>query len=180
MGNVTSHLWWMECKRPLQHFWDPQEAAVPLSNVKLLFCNGHNPPPSSISCQKNLFHFQRFHKEFNLATNNSCIWTESEKKWSFAALFWVSHWTCWIFNHSFAKTRIFLWIPPWAAVADPGSETDLRLFPKDSLVLFRFGCSCYVVERPPGAQKRHFCTHVCTYVWAIYTYIPWGFTIILL
>lgn len=140
-GNVTSHLWQMECKRPLQLSWDPQEPAGPLSNRKPLFCNGHNPSPSCISCKKNTLHFRRIRKEFYLATKDFCIWTESEKKWGFAVLFWFSHWWCWMFNHSFTRTWISLWISPWAAVADPGSGTDLRLVPMDCLVMSRPGCS---------------------------------------
>lgn len=38
MGNVSARLRWVECKQLLQHFWDPQEAAV-LSDVKPLIYN---------------------------------------------------------------------------------------------------------------------------------------------
>lgn len=48
MGNVTSHLQWIECKWLFQLLWDPQDPAWPLSNVTPLVYNGHNPS----SCKK--------------------------------------------------------------------------------------------------------------------------------
>lgn len=57
MGNVTSHLWRMERKRPLQLLWDPWEPAGPLSSVKPLFYNGQNLSRSRISGKMYVLHF---------------------------------------------------------------------------------------------------------------------------
>lgn len=151
-GNVTSHLWWMECKRPLWLSWNPEEPAEPL------FYNGHKLPPSCVSC-KNIPHFQTMS---STSPPHISVFKQNQKR-SFH--FWVLHWWC----QCFTRTSISLWILPRAAVADPGSGTDLRLVPMDSLVLSRFGCSCYFAERPSGTRKKN-CTPVRTCVRIIYIY----------
>lgn len=177
-------MWLLICdgwdvRGPLQHFWDPWEAAVPLSNVKLLFYKGiilllpasHVRGTYSIS------------KDF---TRNSTlppkipVFEQNQKRNEVLLLcfgFPVGH-AEYLITASQRHDFLFGFVPEllWLILA----QEQISGCSQWTLVLSRFGCSSYFVERPPGAQKRHFCTHVHTYVWAIYTYIPWGFTLMLL